>query len=86
MRADVEHLTCREFVELLTDYLDDALPAEQRAEIERHVVFCRGCSNYLEQMHSTIGLLRRIADDDPGAAPPDAVVAIFRQWRAERAT
>lgn len=34
MSADVEHLTCREFVEVLTDYLEGALDAEERADID----------------------------------------------------
>ena len=65
MSADVEHLTCQEFVEVLTDYLEGALEPAERADVERHLVICRGCSNYTEQMRSTIGLLRRIADERP---------------------
>ena len=60
MSTDVEHLTCREFVELLTDYLERALEPCERAEVERHLVICRGCSDYAEQMRSTIDLLGRI--------------------------
>ena len=64
-RTDVEHVTCREFVEVLTDYLEGALDASERADIERHIVICRGCSNYVEQMRSTIDLLGRIAAKAP---------------------
>ena len=85
-RTDVEHLTCRELVEVLTDYLDGALEPGERADIERHIVICRGCSNYVEQFCSTIGLLGRIADEPPEPdARMGAAVAIFRQWRAGRA-
>lgn len=63
MSADVEHLTCKEFVEVLTDYLEDALDPAERAEIERHIVICRGCSNYIEQMRSTISLLGRVGEE-----------------------
>ena len=86
MSADVDHLTCKEFVEVLTDYLDGALEPAERADVERHLVICRGCSNYTEQMRSTIGLLRRIADERPAeeqAAPP---LALFRTWQAERSS
>jgi len=83
-RTDVDHVTCREFVEILTDYLEGALDAGERAEIERHIVICRGCSNYLEQVHSTIDLLGRIGADQPGEAPTGASLAIFRAWKAER--
>jgi anti-sigma factor RsiW len=84
MSTDVEHLTCREFVELLTDYLEGALDPAERADAERHLVICRGCSNYTEQMRSTIGLLRRIAEARPAEAPTADLLAAFRRWQAER--
>ena len=90
MSADVEHLTCKEFVEVLTDYLEDALDPADRAEIERHIVICRGCSNYIEQMRSTISLLGRVADEDTdgdaGAQPGEQLLAVFRTWQAGRAS
>ena len=85
MSADVEHLTCREFVEILTDYLDGALEPDERADVERHLVICRGCANYTEQMRSTIGLLGRLGSDPPQAGAPAAVMALFGAWQAERA-
>ena len=35
-------LTCRELVELVTDYLDGALPAAERARFEAHAGRMRG--------------------------------------------
>ena len=85
MSADVEHLTCKEFVEVLTDYLEGALDPAERADIERHIVICRGCSNYAEQMRSTIDLLGRMADEDGAeAAHSDRLLGLFREWRAAR--
>ena len=83
-RTDVDHVTCRELVERLTDYLDGVLPAEDCAEIERHIVICRGCSNYVEQFRSTIDLLGRIAADEPDDAQASTALAIFRAWLAGR--
>lgn len=89
MSTDVEHLTCKELVEVLTDYLEDALDPAERAEIERHIVICRGCSNYVEQMRSTISLLGRIGDADGvangDAQPGEQLLAVFRAWQAGRA-
>jgi anti-sigma factor RsiW len=83
-RTDVDHVTCREFVEVLTDYLEGALDAGERADIERHIVICRGCSNYAEQMRSTIDLLGRIAAEAPAGESATAALAIFRDWQAGR--
>ena len=81
MSADVEHLTCKEFVEVLTDYLEDALDPAERADIERHIVICRGCSNYIEQMRSTIDLLSRMPRDDADSAHSEKLLALFRSRR-----
>jgi anti-sigma factor RsiW len=83
-RTDVDHVTCREFVEVLTDYLEGALDAHERAEIERHIVICRGCSNYIELLRSTIDLLGRLDAAAPADEPATAALAIFRQWQAGR--
>ena len=83
-RTDVDHVACRELVERLTEYLDGALAAEERADIERHLVICRGCSNYVEQFRSTIDLLGRIADDEPDDAQASTALAIFREWQSGR--
>ena len=85
MTGDVEHLTCKEFVEVLTDYLEDALDPAERADVERHIVICRGCSNYIEQMRSTIDLLGRLPDDGTDSARSDELLGLFRAWRAGRA-
>ena len=84
MSADVEHVTCRELVEILTDYLENALDPAERAEIERHLVICRGCANYVEQMRSTLDLLGRIADE-PSEPQSERLLAMFRAWQAGRA-
>ena len=49
-------LACRQVVELVTAYLDDALDPVDRERFEEHLVFCDGCANYLEQMRATIRL------------------------------
>ena len=85
MSADVEHVTCQELVEILTDYLDGVLDPAERADIERHIVFCRGCATYVEQMHSTIDALGLLAADDPVPGPDEQLLALFGEWRARRA-
>jgi anti-sigma factor RsiW len=84
MSGDVEHVTCHEFVEVLTDYLEDALEPAVRAEIERHIVICRDCSQYMEQMRSTIDLLGRLAAEEPAGTQTEKLLGMFREWQAER--
>ena len=43
-------LVCRQAVELMSDYLEGALPARQRARLEEHLEGCPHCSEYLAQI------------------------------------
>ena len=66
-----EDLPCADFVELATEYLEGALPIEQRLIVERHLAFCTPCVDYLEQMRaepvmdSLIDAFRAISGRDP---------------------
>jgi len=57
-------LTCRELVELVTDYLERALPDDVRASLERHLGDCGDCREYLRQIELTIAVVGRLRDDD----------------------
>jgi predicted anti-sigma-YlaC factor YlaD len=77
-------LTCRELVELVTDYLEGALPIHDRLDFERHLVWCSWCRDYLEQMRTTIELSG--APDDAGPASPlrEQLLDAFRDWKRTR--
>ena len=76
-------MICREVVELMTDYLEDALSPDDRARFEAHIAGCDGCTAYLEQLRKTIRITGRMDTDEP---IPDAVQAeltqAFRNWRS----
>jgi anti-sigma factor RsiW len=55
-------LTCQELVELVSDYLEGALPASERERFEAHVAACAGCEVYVEQIRTTVDLTRRTRD------------------------
>ncbi len=79
MRLDRE-LTCVQLVELVTDYLEQALPLRDMERFEEHVAFCDGCSAYLEQMRATIAVTGRLHERD---LPPDLeerLLEAFRGW------
>ena len=78
-------LSCREMVELVTDYLEDALPGTERARFEAHIAGCDGCTAYLELMRATIALTGRLTEEQipPGAL--EALLREFRDWREGRA-
>jgi anti-sigma factor RsiW len=57
-------MTCKQLVEWVTEYLEGALPAADRARFEEHLEECPGCRDYLAQFATTIRLTGRL----PGAA------------------
>ncbi len=74
--------SCQEMTEVVTDYLDDALPPDEQQRYERHLSYCAGCSTYLDQMRETIRHTGKVARED--SLPPalrERIVAQFRTWR-----
>jgi len=82
MTESDQHITCREVVELVTDYLEGALNADETSLFEQHLNFCDGCVTYLDQLRLTTETVGHIAEDD---VPPEArerLLTAFRDWRA----
>ena len=70
-------IVCQEWVEMVTDYLEGALPPRLQSAVERHLADCPHCREYLEQMRRTIVVSRHLRDDD---VPPDVVDALARAF------
>lgn len=79
-----DDLTCKELVELVTDYHEGALSTRDRQRFEEHIVFCDGCANYLDGMRRTIEVAgRRLRETDLLPELQQELVAAFRGWRRE---
>ena len=81
MNAPVDQLSCQELVELVTDYVQDALSPGDRARFEEHLGDCEGCRNYLGQMESTVRVVGRLRPDDLGPEAQQTLLAAFRDWK-----
>jgi MFS family permease len=55
-------LACKQLVELVADYLDDALSPEMRARFEEHLAGCDGCTTYLSQTQRVMAELRDLSN------------------------
>jgi predicted anti-sigma-YlaC factor YlaD len=82
MTVDVEQLSCRELVELVTDYLEGALSPVDTARFEDHIGRCGACSIYLEQMRQTIEVLGHLPVDSVTPEAERDLLEAFRGWRA----
>lgn len=52
--AIASELTCKELVELVTDYFEDRLSLDENRRFELHVCSCTGCRAYLAQMRAVV--------------------------------
>ena len=75
-------LTCRELVELVTDYLEGALVAPERARFEEHLVYCPGCVHYVEQMRETVRLTGSLREEQIPSEAKARLLETFRTWKA----
>ena len=76
-----EPLTCRELVELVTDYLAGALADGERVRFEDHLAGCGPCTIYLAQMRRTLTLVGRLTEGSVSDEARDALLRAFRDWR-----
>ena len=81
MRLERE-LACKEVVELVTAYLEDALAPADRERFEEHLVFCDGCDRYLDQMRLTIEATGRLEVGELPSGLEERLLEAFRGWRA----
>jgi anti-sigma factor RsiW len=81
MTDDHDDLACTEEVELMTEYLEGALPAAEARRLERHLAMCPGCTEYLRQMRTIAGSLRGLGDDSISPRVRDDLIAAFRDFR-----
>jgi anti-sigma factor RsiW len=72
---------CREVLDLLTDYLEWALPAQRHAPVERHLAGCDGCARHLDQLRATIAALGALAEEQVAPGVRDRLLVAFRSWQ-----
>jgi anti-sigma factor RsiW len=76
-----EELACVDVVELVTDYLEGALPEADARRLERHLGTCPGCAEYLEQLRTIAGSLRGVTEESFPTEMRAGLIADFRDHR-----
>lgn len=75
-------MTCKEVVELMTDYLYGFLSPRQRARFEEHISGCDGCRAYLQQLKTARMLIGRSANEPVPELLKGELMNAFRHWKA----
>lgn len=74
-------MTCREMVELMSDYLDGTLAEPVHARFEAHLGGCEGCTNALDQLRMTLRVAARLRDEPIADEQRELLRSVFRDWR-----
>jgi len=74
-------LACREVVELVTRYVEGAMPAAERLRFEEHIARCSGCETYLAQMRQATDALGDLREDHLPEGRREQLMAAYRGWR-----
>jgi anti-sigma factor RsiW len=77
-------LICQEVVEMVTDYLESALPRRERRRLETHLADCPHCTEYLAQIRATIRLTGRLEPADLTPEMRDDLGELYRRWRTDQ--
>jgi anti-sigma factor RsiW len=78
-------ISCRELVEIVTDYLDGALSPHDVQRLEKHIEVCGPCADYIEQVRSTARMAAEVAAVELERRPDrDALLAAFRDFKRSR--
>ena len=76
-----EEMTCRELVELVTDYLEGTLPGQDRIRLQAHLAECPYCEEYVAQMRRTVAALGALPPEPVDPAREQDLLEAFRGWR-----
>jgi anti-sigma factor RsiW len=74
-------ITCHQLVELVTDYLEGAMPADERERLELHLSHCTRCRRYLRQMRKTIETVGSLPAESVSPRAQRELLEVFRAWK-----
>ena len=86
MIVNPDDLSCKELVELVTEYLDDRLAAHERTRFEMHLAYCDPCRVYLAQMRDTVRVAGRLTEGTMPAGAKEKLLEAFRGWKRSGGT
>ncbi|TKB76296.1 MAG: zf-HC2 domain-containing protein [Nitrospira sp.] len=72
-------LTCKKWVEMVTDYLEGSLSLWPRIRFHLHLGLCNGCRHYLQQVRTTIKTTQQLPREP---TPPHVREELIRRFRS----
>jgi len=75
-----EDISCREIVLIVNDYVEGALPVDEREAVEMHLNLCDGCTDYLDQLRISIELTGEVPTDPLAPEFEEELCFAFRSF------
>jgi hypothetical protein len=75
---------CRNFVDIVTDYLEGTLTMSDWLRSRSHLWLCVGCRRYLRQMRQTLRMLGHLRHEPVPIAVRNELIERFRTWKDGR--
>lgn len=77
-------LSCRDIVDLVTEYLEGSLGSADRLAFERHVAICPPCRGHLTQMRKVTQAAGALREEDLPENVRRDLSRVFADWKRER--
>lgn len=77
-------ISCQDVVQLVTAYLEDALPEGVQASVDEHLEHCPGCRTVLAQWRTVVSLAGQLTEADVDSTDEvtrDRLLRLFRGLR-----
>ena len=79
--SETVSFSCRQVVDLVTDYVDGALPSSERLAFEQHVAICPPCRAYFAQMRAVVRVAGSLREDHLPEPVRENLRNAFRDWK-----
>jgi hypothetical protein len=77
-----DHETCKKYLALLSDYVDDELQQNLCDSLEKHMADCENCMIVVNTLKKTIDLYHTVDDENP-ALPDDVRSRLVKRLSLE---
>lgn len=82
-------MMCRDIAESASDYLEHKLPFRRRVSVRLHLLMCKHCRTFVEQLKVSIDSLHSLDTNEPEPISEDTrerLLALFRDHRDDLET
>jgi anti-sigma factor RsiW len=87
MTSPTDDFPCNLIVEVITDYLEDAMAPDDARRLEEHLTLCPGCASAVEQFRLVLRITGALREEDVEqlpAAQRASLTQAFRDWSTKR--